>query len=155
MIYTSTDAAANDTDTATTTNDTDTDELPINYFYGYSYQWYRYRWATDEVPYTATNDTDTATATTDTATATTTDDTDTDELPMRYPSRGARNEHFLDYLREPPGGANFFRLPPRASRPRLHYICICIYIYPSQRDTIWGRPQKKVQQIAINKAIKS
>ena len=40
------------------------------------------------------------------------DDTDTDidhdEIPIRYQSREARSDFFLDYLREPPGQANFF-----------------------------------------------
>ena len=35
-------------------------------------------------------------------------DTDTHEIPMRYQSREARSEIFLDYLREPRGRANFF-----------------------------------------------
>ena len=47
---------------------------------------------------------------------------DTDEIPMRYPSREARSDKFLYYLREPPAEAtNFYTtsasLPP--TRPIL------------------------------------
>ena len=41
---------------------------------------------------------------------------------MRYQSREARSEFFFDYLREPPGEAKFFRLPPRASRRSQNFL---------------------------------